>query len=160
MDNTNMNNTIVYIIGHTPAARLAVAEAVAAATGARIVDSQALYTPIFNVIDHTDPMTLPESVWAAVDAVRNAVLRTIETASPRDWSFAFTHAGLDIPADVGVYRTVRATAAKRGARFLPVTLTGGASKRPLLRFEEEDAIALPDSDPQAAAAAIVAAAQN
>jgi hypothetical protein len=152
-----MNNTVVYVIGHSPAARLTVAQAIAAATGARIVDSQALYAPIFNVVDHADPMTLPDSVWAGVDAVRNAVLRTMETASPKEWSFVFTHAGLDIPADVGVYRTVRSTAEKRGARFLPVTLTGGASRRPLLQFEEDDALVVSGEDPQAAAAIVAAA---
>jgi len=153
-----MNNTVIYLIGHSPAARLAVAQAIAAATGSRIVDSQALYAPVFNVVDHADPATLPDSVWAGVDAVRGAVLRTIETASPKDWSFVFTHAGFDIPADVGVYRTVRATAAKRGARFVPVTLTGGASKRPLLRFEENEALAVASEPVAAAADRIVAAA--
>ncbi|HVZ13066.1 MAG TPA: hypothetical protein VG894_01280 [Bauldia sp.] len=153
-----MNNTVIYLIGHSPAARLAVAQAIAAATGARIVDSQALYAPIFNVIDHADPATLPDSVWAEVDAVRGAVLRTIESASPKDWSFVFTHAGFDIPADVGVYRTVRATAHSRSARFVPVTLTGGASKRPLLHFEESDALTVAGDDSARTAAAIVAAA--
>ncbi len=152
-----MNNTVIYLIGHSPAARLAVAQAIAAATGARVVDSQALYAPVFNVIDHADPATLPDVVWAGVDAVRDAVLRTIETASPKDWSFVFTHAGFDIPADAGVYRTVRATAEKRGARFLPVTLTGGTSKRPLLRFEESDALTVA-GEPAAAAAQIIRAA--
>jgi len=152
-----MNNTVIYLIGHSPAARLAVAQAIAAATGARIVDSQALYAPIFNLIDHADLATLPDAVWAEVDAVRGAVLRTIETASPKDWSFVFTHAGFDIPADVGVYRTVRATAERRGARFLPVTLTSGASKRPLLRFEENQALAVAGDDPAAAAAQIIRA---
>jgi hypothetical protein len=155
-----MNNTVIYIIGLSAAGRLAVAEAIAATTGARIVDSQALYAPIFNVIERADPATLPEAGWDAVDAVRAAVLRTIETVSPANMSFIFTHAGLDIPADVGVYRTVRRTAEKRGARFLPVTLTGAASKQPLLRFEEGDAVVLSGDDPEADAAAIIAAASQ
>jgi hypothetical protein len=153
-----MNNTFIYLIGDSPARRLAVAEAIAAATDARVVDAEALYAPIFNVVDHARPMDLPDSVWAGVDAVRNAVLATIETASPKDWSFVFTHAGYDIPPDVGVYRTVRDTARWRGARFLPATLTSAPSKRALLRFDEPDAINLSEADAGRAAAAIVAAA--
>lgn len=153
-----MNNTFIYLIGEGPARRLAVAEAIAAATGARVVDSEALYAPIFNVVDHTHPMDLPDSVWAGVDAVRNAVLATIETAAPKDWNFVFTHAGYDIPADVGVYHTVRETAKARGARFLPVTLAVAPSKRALLKFDESEALAIAEADIEKAAVAIVAAA--
>jgi len=153
-----MNNTFIYLIGESPARRLAVADAIAAATGARVVDSEALYAPIFNVVDRTHRMDLPDSVWAAVDAVRNAVLATIETAAPSDWSFVFTHAGFDIPADLGVYRLVRKTAEARGARFLPAMLTGAPSKRPLLAFDEANALAVAEADAGLAAAAIVAAA--
>ena len=134
-----MNNTIFYLIGATPALRLAVATAIANETGAKVVDTQAIYAPIFNVIEHDRIADLPEAAWTEIDAVRGAVLRAIETLSPKDWSFVFTHAGLDIPADIGVYRTVRATAAKRGARFLPVTLASDPPKK-LLRFDERDAL--------------------
>jgi hypothetical protein len=155
-----MNNTFIYLIGDSPARRLQVAEAIKALTGARVVDSEALYAPIFNVVDSAHPMGLPDSVWAGVDAVRGAVLETIKKASPRDWSFVFTHAGYDIPADVGVYRLVRQTAEARGARFLPVTLTGVPSKRALLTFDEADAVAIAEADANGAAAMIVAAARG
>jgi hypothetical protein len=122
------------------------------------VDSEAIYAPIFNVVDSSHPMDLPDSVWAGVDAVRNAVLAAIETAAPRDWSFVFTHAGYDIPPDVGVYRTVRDAAKRRGARFLPATLAGEPSKRALLKFEESEALAITEADAGRAAARIVAAA--
>jgi hypothetical protein len=131
-----VDNTIFYVIGDTAATRLAVAEAIAAETGARIVDAQAIYAPIFNVIDHHDPAAMPDAVWEQIDAVRGAVLATIETMSPKAWNFVFTHAGFDIPADVGVYRSVRGVGERRGARFQPVKLTGGGSKRALLTFDE------------------------
>ena len=153
-----MNNTFISLIGDSPARRLAVAEAIAAATDARIVNSEALYAPIFNVVDSAHPMDLPDTVWAGVDAVRNAVLATIETASPKDWSFVFTHAGYDIPADVGVYRLVRKTAEARGARFVPVMLASAPSKRALLRFDENDALVVAEADDGRAAARIVAVA--
>ena len=153
-----MNNTIFYLIGVTPPLRLAVATAIASATGAKVVDTQAIYAPIFNVIEHDRIADLPEAAWTQIDVVRGAVLRAIETLSPRDWSFVFTHAGLDIPADVGVYRTVRATAAKRGARFLPVTLATDPPKN-LLRFDEPDALTVDVTalSPQDAAKRIITA---
>lgn len=154
-----MNNTIFYVIGCTAADRLAVAKEIAALTGARVVDTQDIYAPIFNVIEHDHPADLPDAAWAEIDAVRGAVLRTIETLSPPDWSFVFTHAGFDIPADIGVYRTVRATAATRKARFLPVTLTSTTPKK-LLRFDEPDALTLniATASPGETAKRIVAAA--
>ena len=156
-----MNNTILYLIGNTAAARLAVAQEIAALTGARIVDSQDIYAPIFNLLESPKPADVPDAAWAQVDAVRAAVLKTIETLSPKDWNFVFTHAGIDIPADVGVYRSVRDMAKRRGARFLPLTLTGAKVQR-LLTFDEADALAvdmtaLPPAD---AAKRIVAAAQT
>lgn len=155
-----MNNTIFYLIGHSPAARLAIAEAIATRTGARVIDSQAIYAPIFGLIDHANPATLPDIAWQQIDAVRGAMLKTIETVSPRDWSFVFTHAGFDIPADVGVYRTVRETARKRGARFVPVTLTGGPSKKALLTFEEADVLRVAAEPPRAAVDTIIASVKS
>jgi hypothetical protein len=155
-----MNNTIFYVIGNTAAGRLAVAQEIAALTGARIVDSQAVYEPIFNLIEHEHPADMPDAVWNQVDVVRAAILKTIETLSPRDWNFVFTHAGFDIPADAGVYHAIRDTAKRRGAKFQPARLLGGASKRPLLKFDEPNALDLDATDmaPAETAKAIVAAA--
>jgi hypothetical protein len=153
-----MNNTIFYLIGHPDVAKAEVAHEIARLTGARIIDSQDIYNPIFNLIEHEYPADMPDAVWDQVDAVRAAVLKTIETMSPKDWNFVFTHAGFDIPPDVGVYRTVRETATRRGAKFQPARLLGGKSKRLLLKFDEADAIDI-DLDavaPADAANAIVA----
>jgi hypothetical protein len=155
-----MNNTIFYLIGDSNAGRLAVAREIAARTGARIIDSQDIYAPIFNLVEHKPPAEMPNGVWAQVDAVREAILVTIETISPAEWSFVFTHAGLDIPADVGVYRRIRATALHRQARFRPVRLLHGATKHALLAFDEADALDLDISatTPAEAAQRIVAVA--
>ena len=157
-----MNNTIFYLIGHPDVAKADVAHEIARLMGARIIDSQDIYDPIFNLVEHDHPADMPDAVWDQVDAVRAAVLKTIETMSPKDWNFVFTHAGFDIPADVGVYRTVRETAKRRGARFQPVRLLGGKSKKPLLTFDEPDALDLDMSamPPRDAAKAIVAAAKG
>jgi hypothetical protein len=156
-----MSNTIFYLIGNTAAARQAVAQEIAALTDARIVDSQDIYGPIFNLLESPKPADVPDAAWAEVDAVRAAILKTIETLSPKAWNFVFTHAGIDIPADVGVYRSVRDVAMRRSSRFLPVTLKGAKAQR-LLRFDEPDAFALDmtDTQPADAAKAIIEAAKR
>lgn len=152
-----MNNTILYLIGHPDLPRRAVADAITAKTGAHIVDAEDIYKPIFPLVDYK-VADMPDGVWTQVDAVRNAILTTIETMSPKDWSFIFIHAGFDIPPDVGVYHRVRETAKRRNARFVGVRLLGGKSKRPLLKFDEADAfnIDLGTMTPEAAADAIMA----
>jgi hypothetical protein len=157
-----MNNTIFYLIGAAGIGKLTIAREIARLTGARVVDSQDVYNPIFNLIEHKHPADMPEAVWAQVDAVRTAILKTIETMSPTNWSFVFTHAGFDIPPDVGVYHTVRETARRRGARFQPVTLRDGKSTRPLLKFDETAAIEIEMAamSPTDAAKAIVAAGEK
>jgi len=137
-----MDNTIFYLIGHSERTRLAIAQAVSGLTGARVVDSHDVYRPIFSLLGHDNPATMPDAVWDQVDAVRAAMLETIATMSPGGWSFVFTHAGFDIPGDIGAYRAVRATAARRKARFQPVKFLGGPSKRPLLTFDEPNALTI------------------
>ena len=153
-----MNNTIFYLIGATAALRTAVAKELGALAGARVVDTPDIYAPIFNVVVHDHIADLPDGVWTEIDAVRGAVLHTIETLSPKDWSFVFTHAGLGIPADVGVYRTVKATATKRTARFVPVTLTAGKQQKLLTFDEPSQTVDVGSQSPEAAAQQIVSAA--
>lgn len=155
-----MNNTIFYLIGTTPSLRLDLAEQIAALTGAKIVDSQAVYAPIFPLLASSKLSDVPDAAWDQIDVVRGAILTTIETLSPQDWSFVFTHAGLDIPADVRVYRTVRDMAERRDSRFVPVVLIGEKPQK-LLAFEEGHAISVDTTalSQEAAAARIVAAAE-
>jgi hypothetical protein len=157
-----MNNTIFYLIGHPDVAKAEVAREIASLTGGRIIDSQDIYDPIFNLVEHEHPADMPDAVWDQVDAVRAAVLKTIETMSPKDWNFVFTHAGFDIPPDVGVYRTVRETAKRRGAKFQPARLIGSKSKKPLLKFDEPHALDIDMNTvtPEAAARQIVAKADG
>ena len=157
-----MDNTIFYVVGDSAATRLAVAERIAVLTGAKVIDGQAVYAPIFNVIEHDHPADMPSAVWTQIDAVRGAILTTIETMSPKAWNFVFTHAGFDIPADIGVYRSVRDVATRRDARFQPARLLGGVSKKPLLRFDEATAIDvdIANKAPTDAAQVIVAAASR
>lgn len=154
-----MNNTFFYLIGRSGVGKRTIAREIARLTGARVIDAADIYEPIFNLIEHASPADLPDAAWAQVDAIREVILRTIETLSPVAWSFVFTHAGFDIPEDVGVYHTVRDTARKRSAKFQPARLIDPELKRPLLTFEEPAIdIQMSTMSPTDAANAIVAAA--
>ena len=182
-----MNNTIFYLVGHAGVGKLTIAREIGALTGAKVIDNHYVNNPIFNLIDLYRPTGLPEEVWVQVDAVRDAILKTIASLSPREWSFVFTHVGLDIPGDIGVYHAIRETAVKRGARFQPVRLTCTIeehvqriaaperramlkdvspdnarkdSRKPLLRFDEPHALDLDVTSlsPREAAEAIIEAA--
>lgn len=156
-----MDNTFFYLIGRAGVGKRTIAREIARLTGARVVDAADVYEPVFNLIEHANPADLPEAVWAEVDAIREVILRTIETLSPVNWSFVFTHAGFDIAPDVGVYRTVRETARKRSAKFQPARLIDDEMERPLLTFDEPSVdIVMSAMSPTEAATAIVAAAEE
>ncbi|WP_421725813.1 AAA family ATPase [Bauldia sp.] len=184
-----MNNTIIYLTGHAGVGKLTVAQAIAESTGARIVDNHAVNNPIFRLIRLYRNEPLPDAVWDRVEEVRAAVLETIATLSPADWSFVFTHVALDHPDDIAVYHAIRRTAERRDARFLPVRLTCDLDElirriamperrallkdispanaredyqKPLLALDEPDAVDLDITriDPTEAANRIVAAAER
>lgn len=117
-----MDNTIFYLTGHAGVGKLTVAKAIRDLTGAKIVDNHTVNNPIFGLIRLYRDEPLPDAVWDRVDEVRNAVLETIATLSPPDWSFVFTHVALDHPDDIAVYHAIRETAARRCARFQPIHL--------------------------------------
>jgi thymidylate kinase len=53
----------------------------------RLVDNHYLCNPIFGLIAEDGMTQLPGAVWERVDEISEAVLRTIETLSPAEWSF-------------------------------------------------------------------------
>ncbi len=156
-----MNNTFFYLTGRPGVGKRTIAHEIARLTGARVVEAADVYQPVFNLIEPASPADLPDAVWEQIDAIRAVILKTIETLSPPAWNFVFTHAGFDIPADVGVYHTVRETVRRRGGRFQPARLIDDEMKRPLLAFDEPAIdIRLSAMSPTDAANAIVAAAER
>ncbi len=185
-----MDNTIFLLVGHAGVGKLTTAKAIAALTGARIVDNHTVNNPIFNLIELYRSEPLPAVVWEQVADVRAAILETIATLSPPQWSFIFTLAAFDGAAeDIAIYHAIRETARRRGARFLPVRLTCRPSElvrrivdpqrklmnkdvsaenaatdslRPLLAFDEPQALSIDntDLDPETIARRIVAAGES
>lgn len=115
-------NTFIYLMGVAGAGKLTVSKAIAAKTGARLVDNHLINNPIFSVICQDGVTKLPRAVWDRTFAIRVAVLETIATLSPREWSFVFTHEAYGESYDIAVYQLTREAAEVRKAAFLPVRL--------------------------------------
>lgn len=120
---------ILHLIGHPGVGKYTIAKEVAAlaeADGRRIVvvDNHLTSNVIFSVLPVDGIAPLPERVWDRVQEVRDAVLRTIEELSPREWSFVFTNVLSDgVPADEQVVERLVELAARRESRYVPVRLS-------------------------------------
>jgi hypothetical protein len=117
-----LENTFIYLMGVAGAGKLTVAKAIAAKTGARVVDNHLINNPVFSVIRQDGVTPLPRAVWDRAFAIRVAVLETIATLSPAEWSFVFTHEAYGASWDIAVYQLTREAAEARKATFLPVRL--------------------------------------
>ena len=115
-------NTFIYLMGVAGTGKLTVAKAIAAKTGARVVDNQLINNPVFSVLRQDGVTPLPRAVWDRVFAIRVAVLETIASLSPPEWSFVFTHEAYGAAYDIAVYQLAREAAQTRTAAFLPVRL--------------------------------------
>ena len=115
-------NTFIYLMGVAGVGKLTVAKAIAAKTGARVVDNHLINNPVFSVVRQDGVTPLPRAVWDRVFAIRVAVLETIATLSPPEWSFVFTHEAYGESYDIAVYQLTREAAEVRKASFLPVRL--------------------------------------
>jgi hypothetical protein len=87
------------------------------------VDNHYMNNVIFPLVGADGIKPLGPEVWAEVARVRDAVLSTIESLSPPEWSFIFTHVLIDHPGDAATYARIENVARARGSDFVPVTLT-------------------------------------
>jgi hypothetical protein len=151
-----MKNTFFYLIGAPGVGKYAVGKIIAARTGAKLVDNHYSINPIFALIEQDGRTPLPDQVWQQVGKVRSAVLETIATLSPRDWSFIFTHAASDDPSDVLTCREVLSTAERRGARVIAARLTCEADELVRRVLSPERRAMMKEMDADAARANAVA----
>lgn len=117
-----MKNAVFYLIGPPGVGKHTVGTIIAARTGAKLVDNHYAINPIFALIEQDGRTPLPAAIWLQVGKVRSAVLETIATFSPPDWSFVFTHAASDDPSDAGTCREILSAAERRGARVIVARL--------------------------------------
>jgi len=88
----------------------------------RLVDNHYVNNPIFGLLDVDGRRPVPPGTWDRVAEVRDAIVATIETLSPRDWSFIFTNDLIDRPEERAWVARLGALAVGRGSVFIPIRL--------------------------------------
>ena len=88
-----------------------------------VVDSHYVNNVIFTLIGADGTKPLPAGVWDRVAGVRQAVMETMRSLSPPEWSFIFTNVlTADNPEDAVLFDDVASLAAARESCFVPVTM--------------------------------------
>jgi hypothetical protein len=117
------------ILGYPGTGKFTVAKELVASLAAddvpvRLIDNHATANVLFNLIAEADGKTpLPRQVLDGVREINQIVVRTIETLSPPNWSFVFTHHRVDSEVHRSSVRRLEEAAENRGSTFLPVVLS-------------------------------------
>jgi hypothetical protein len=120
---------IVHLIGYPAVGKYTIAKAVALLAerqGDRyvVLDNHHTSNVIFAALDVDGIRQLPPTVWDRVREVREALLRTIEELSPREWSFIFTNVLTERdPSDVQVVHRLANLATRRNSSYVPIRIT-------------------------------------
>ena len=114
-------STVYYLIGWPGSGKRTVGLALAALTGARLLDNHLINDPIFQAVGATGVGPLPEGTWPLVARVEAAVLEAVLLAPP-ELSFIFTNVLVQRPGELETFESRRRLAAARKARFVPVWL--------------------------------------
>jgi hypothetical protein len=120
-----LTDTIIYIVGPPGVGKYTVGRLLAGHLGCRLVDNHYWLNVLFSLIEQDGITPLPKVIWQLVGQVRSAVLETISTVSPRQWSFVFTHSALNDPAELVIFEDIKLVARRRGARLVVVRLSCG-----------------------------------
>jgi len=112
---------IVYLLGYPGVGKYTVARALAAQTGAVVIDNQLINNPILALFNGA--LDLPAEAFVRTGPIRKAVFGALEEIAPRSLSYVFTNVLQDSPEDVVIYNWLHDIAASRDSVFLPVMLT-------------------------------------
>ncbi|MDQ3818239.1 MAG: hypothetical protein M3362_11260 [Acidobacteriota bacterium] len=120
---TDLENTIILLMGFAGTGKYTVGRALAARTGAKLIDNHLINNSIFTAVNADGVTPLPAEVWDKVKQIRRIVYDTIRELSPPSTSFIFTsELRQNNPADHVAFAEVRKLANARGSLFVPIRL--------------------------------------
>lgn len=118
-----LDNFIIHLIGFAGVGKYTIAKELVQISGARLVDNHLLNNPVFNVIDLKNGGKLDKEVWEQIRKIRMAVMDTIRTISPSEYSFIFTNCLFESdPDDHKLLGQFKELADDRSGYYVPVRL--------------------------------------
>ena len=115
--------TIIYIVGPPGVGKYTIGRLLAERLGCRLLDNHYWLNVIFSLVEQDGITPLPKAIWPLVGRVRDAVLETVSTISPPQWSFIFTHSALNDPDELAIFEDIKRVSQRRGSRMVVVRLS-------------------------------------
>ncbi|MEV6523317.1 hypothetical protein AB0M43_15305 [Longispora sp. NPDC051575] len=114
---------IVYLLGSPGVGKYTVGRALAARSGAVVVDNQLINHPVLALFAWDGRSDLLSAIWGPIGRIRAEVLTVMKHLTPTSISYVLTNALENDAAGHAVFSRIRDLAATRGAEFVPVMLT-------------------------------------
>lgn len=122
-----MTPTVFYLIGHAGTGKYTIGQAIARATGARLIDNHLINNPIFTLLPMDNRTPIPDAAWQRIEVIRTLVLDAAAEIAPPHFSFVLTNELLQHEESASRwYDAVEQMAVRRAALFRPVLLTADA----------------------------------
>lgn len=145
---------LIHLIGHPGVGKYTIAKEIAdseAREGRQliVVDNHYINNPIFALLDLSRDAAVPAEAWPNVRQVREAILQTIESLSPRTWSFIFTNVLVESdPEDVQIVERLMLLANRRKSIYVPVNLICNVDEltRRAKSYDRKERLKLVDPD--------------
>ncbi|PYS46459.1 MAG: hypothetical protein DMF68_19125 [Acidobacteria bacterium] len=120
---TNLDNTIILLMGFAGTGKYTIGRTLSDHTGAKLIDNHLINNSIFTAVNADGVTPLRAEVWDKVKQIRRIVYDTIRELSPAGTSFIFTsELRQSNPADHVAFAELKKLANARGSLFVPIRL--------------------------------------